>query len=170
MAVCLIIVFLTVQFRFALAACKLCSESDEMILHAGFARPNPQEIEFLYNELDLNEGSDSINLDESYKIDYGIAKLFYIASDDGTINLILEKEDSAILLKSTQSISRCDLFCLFSYGDPAWEALIACPALFLIKSLFPSEKELIFNLYVSCSNGIFGLMYLSMCLLNCHEL
>ena len=95
-AVSLIIIFLSVQYSYTNAPCKLGQESDEMIQPAGFSRPEPEEVEYIFDQLELNERVDLINPNETIKLEYMDAEFIYVSLCDNNSYFIAKKEGNAI--------------------------------------------------------------------------
>ena len=50
-----------------------------MFQFTGFVRPEPEEIEFMFHKLGLSEKMELINFNETYKLEYMGAELFFVS-------------------------------------------------------------------------------------------
>ncbi len=138
----LIIVFLTTQYTYALASCELCNELKSIEaseLLNGIKKPEAEEVEEMFIELELGEDIDLIDNDNSYTFEFEdlevtIVLLYnfnqYIIFFKKEGNLIgavdlLDGEYNLILSQNIQPTDLCDVVCIIAFGALA-VPLIGC--------------------------------------------
>lgn len=167
----LIIVFLTVQYSYTNAACKLCEQSNEMVQRTRFTRPESEEVEFMFEQLELNEKVELINPNDTFKIEYMDAEFLYVSLCDNNSYLLVKKEGNIIgavnyndgemrivLSENIQPELICVVICFVLWGQSSM-SILACPLVPLAKILYPDDQELHNALFSTCGNGIAGMSF-----------
>jgi hypothetical protein len=176
LAVSLIIIFFTTQYGYTQTAYLGCIEPDEMRRSMGFARPEPEEIEFMFDQLELNEKIELINYNETYKLKYMGAEFILVSLYDENIYLFAKKEGTLIgavnqydgkrniiLPQDIQPEWICQLICFLAYGQSIF-SIAACLLLPIVIISYPDDQELRDALFRSCLNGIEGIIWSYRCI------
>lgn len=167
----LIIIFLIVQYSYTNAACKLCSHSDETTQRARFARPEPEDVELMFEQLDLNEKVELINSQDTFKVEHMDSEFVYASLYDGNSYLLARREGHVIgavnyndgemkivLPENIQPELICVVICFYLWGQSSM-SILACPLVPLAKILYPDDQELHNALFSTCGNGIAGMSF-----------
>jgi hypothetical protein len=133
-------------------------------------RPEPEEMEFMFDQLALNEKIELINYTETYKLMYLSAEFIYVSLYDENIYLLVEKDGSLLgainhykgkrnilLSQDIQSELICEMTCFLFFSQSAI-SVFACPLVPIARIRYPSDQELHEALSRTCSNGISGIL------------
>jgi len=130
-----------------------------MIQRAGFSKPEPEEVAYIFDQLELNERVDLINPNETIKLEYMDAEFIYVSLCDNNSYFIAKKEGNAIgavnycdgkrsivLPKYLQPELICVVINYFLWGQSSI-SVIACPLIPIAIFLYPADQELHNALY-----------------------
>ena len=165
--VSLIITFLFAsQYTYLQASCLLCNQSGEMFKIAAVERSEPEEVEPIFDQLELNEKIELINYNATYTLkDIGAEFIYVSLYDDenryvlitkdgnllGAINQYEEKKN-IILPQDNQPELICVMTCFLFFSQSAI-SVFACPLVPIARMLYPSDHELHETLHLTCTNG-----------------
>jgi len=165
----LIITFFTTQYTYLQASDLLCNQSEKMFNITAVERPEPEEMEFMFDQLALNEKIELINYNELYKLKYLDTELIHISMYNKSSYLLVKKEGnligavnhydgkrSIIFPNDIQPELICTMICLLLIDESSL-SIVACPLLLIAKILYPSDQELHNLLYKACLNGFVGI-------------
>jgi hypothetical protein len=165
----LTIIFLTAQYSYTNAACELCAQSDEMIQPTGSTRPELPNVEYMFDQLGLNEKVELINPQDTFKLEHMDAEFIYVALYDSNSYLLARKEGNLIgavnyydgemqiiLPRTIQPELICLLVLYLIWGKSAI-SIIAC--LLLPLAVIFNDQGLFTALFSSCMNGFVGSFY-----------
>ena len=170
-AVCLIIIFFTTQYGYSQTSCYECTEPYKISNSFRFTNLEQEELADMFDNLFLTEESNSVNLAETYKVEYGPFEFTYVPLCKGNIYLFVKKDGdllgainqykdkrSLLLPQNIQPELICVMVCFFIWGKSSF-SIIACPLVPLATILYPSDQELRNALFKTCLNGILGIEF-----------
>jgi len=142
-----------------------------MILNAGFSRPEPEELELMFEQLAINEKIELINPQDIFKLEYMDTEFIYVSLYDNNSYLLAKKKGSLIgainyydgetkivLPKDIQPQLLCVLISFFVWGQSSI-SIVACPLVPLAHILYPDDQELHDALFRACLNGVLGIEF-----------
>ena len=167
----LIITFHITQYTYLQAARSLCDPTEGIFNSTVVERPEPEELELMFDQLGLNEKVELINYTEAYKVKYLGAEFCYVPLYDenryvfvtmdgsllGGINQHQGKRD-IILSQNIQPKLMCVMICFLINGQSSF-SIVACPQLFIAKTLYPYDIALHDALERTCLNGVISILW-----------
>jgi len=176
----LIITFFTTQYTYLQASCLLCDQSGEMLKITVVERPEPEEIEFMFDHLKLNEKIEFINNNETYKLEYMGTEFIYVSLYDKNSYLLAIKEGnligavnhhdggtSIILPEDIQLELICVMTCFLVWGRSSI-SIIGCLLMPLAIIFYPTDKGFLYILFTTCFNGLLGIISFLNCSAICY--